>query len=79
MLEFMVSELENRLRNHQSDYADQSTVACWLDASPSGLKLYQKLGWEEVGMSNFDLAQWGGKEFKVHKNIHLVKWISSDF
>ncbi|KAL6696977.1 hypothetical protein J3F84DRAFT_371772 [Trichoderma pleuroticola] len=71
LLEFMISDIAAR-------YADKSldNVGCWLDSSPSGLKTYQRLGWEEVGSKSFDLEPWGGAKGQVHKNVHMLKSIA---
>ncbi|KAJ4861383.1 acetyltransferase (GNAT) family domain-containing protein [Trichoderma breve] len=71
LLEFMISDIAAR-------YADKGldNVGCWLDSSPSGLKMYQNLGWEEVGAKAFDLEPWGGAKGQVHKNVHMLKSIS---
>ncbi|KAJ5758708.1 hypothetical protein N7520_005864 [Penicillium odoratum] len=68
LLDFMIAEIAGS--------TDQAAMACWLDASPAGLKTYQRLGWEEVGATNFEMEQWGGAKGKSHKNVHMMKWIS---
>ncbi|KAL7907402.1 hypothetical protein GGI35DRAFT_456233 [Trichoderma velutinum] len=72
LLECMISDIAAR-------YADEGLdgVGCWLDASPSGLKAYQRLGWEEVGAKSFDLEPWGGAKGQLHKNVHMLKSIST--
>ncbi|KFY84573.1 hypothetical protein V500_09199 [Pseudogymnoascus sp. VKM F-4518 (FW-2643)] len=46
-----------------TDKADAEDLQCWAHASPSGHSLYTRAGFEEVGRSDFDLAEWapGGK------------------
>ena len=40
--------------------ADEMGVRAWIDASPQGLGLYKKFGWEEVNTHTTDLKKWGG-------------------
>lgn len=80
LLEFVIAHLragsaEDGFEQPKIASDERDKLACWLDASPSGLKLYQRLGWEEVGTSRFNLEQWGGDEGQVHKNVHMLKWI----
>jgi ribosomal protein S18 acetylase RimI-like enzyme len=46
-----------------TDKADIEDLPCWAHASPAGHSLYTKARFEEVGKSDFDLAEWapGGK------------------
>ncbi|KAJ5646112.1 hypothetical protein N7490_002484 [Penicillium lividum] len=74
LLEFMIAEIARS--TDVSLGQQQAAMPCWLDASPAGLKTYQRLGWEEVGATNFELEQWGGAKGKSHKNVHMLKWIS---
>ncbi|KAJ5128388.1 hypothetical protein N7526_006554 [Penicillium atrosanguineum] len=57
LLEFMTSDIIAGSTD-ESHEQQQSDVACWLDASPAGLKMYQRLGWEEVGAESFYLEPW---------------------
>ncbi|KAI9734738.1 MAG: hypothetical protein M1818_006725 [Claussenomyces sp. TS43310] len=41
-----------------TDEADAEDLQCWAHASPSGHSLYTRAGFEEVGRSDFDLAEW---------------------
>ncbi|KAH8894508.1 acyl-CoA N-acyltransferase [Thozetella sp. PMI_491] len=45
------------------DKADVDGLACWAHASPAGHGLYNRLGFQEVGSSAYDLDEWapGGK------------------
>lgn len=53
--------------------ADEEQVECWIDASPFGLGLYKKFGWEEVGYVEMDLKDWRGGESKVSRTVHMVR------
>ncbi|KAJ5619458.1 hypothetical protein N7510_003442 [Penicillium lagena] len=75
LLDFMTSDIIARSRD-ESHEQQQGVIACWLDASPAGLKTYQRLGWKEVGAKCFDLEPWGGGKGQLHKNVHMLKWIS---
>ena len=46
-----------------ADKADADSLVCWAHASPSGHGLYKRVGFKELGKSDFDLAEWapGGK------------------
>ncbi|KAF6814748.1 acetyltransferase [Colletotrichum plurivorum] len=43
---------------------DSEGLPCWIHASPSSYAIYEKAGFEEVGKSVYDLAEWapGGKD-----------------
>lgn len=75
LLDFMISDIAARSTDESRE--QQSDIACWLDASPAGLKTYQRLGWEEVGAESFDLEPWGGAKGQLHKNVHMLKSISA--
>ncbi len=55
------------------EQADQLGVRAWIDASPAGLGLYKKLGWEEVSRLEIDLAEWGGKEGDRDVTVSLIR------
>ncbi|UKZ77066.1 hypothetical protein TrVFT333_004784 [Trichoderma virens FT-333] len=76
LLNFMISDIIARSTD-ESHEKRQNDIRCWLDASPSGLKTYQRLGWEEVGAKCFDLEPWGGVKGQQHKNVHMLKLISA--
>ncbi|KAL0935130.1 GNAT family [Colletotrichum truncatum] len=42
---------------------DAEGLPCWIHASPSSYKLYEKAGFQEVGRNDYDLDEWapGGK------------------
>jgi len=39
--------------------ADREGWKCWIEASPAGKPLYEKVGWREVGFYDVELRQWG--------------------
>ena len=62
-----------RLLRWGLEQADQLGLKVWIDASPSGLGLYQKLGWEEVSILKIELKEWGGKEGETDVTASLVR------
>lgn len=62
-----------RLLRWGLEQADQLGVKVWIDASPAGLGLYKKLGWEEVSTLEIQLKEWGGKEGEVDLTVSLVR------
>lgn len=62
-----------RLLRWGLEHADQFDVKAWIDASPAGLGLYQKLGWEEVGRLVVELEEWGGKEGERDVTVSMVR------
>lgn len=46
------------------ELADKDRVMCWAHASPSGHRLYESVGFEEVGSSDFELSEYapGGRD-----------------
>lgn len=62
-----------RLLRWGLEQADQLGVNVWIDASPAGLGLYKKLGWEEVSTLEIRLNEWGGKEGEVDLTVSLIR------
>lgn len=62
-----------RLLRWGLEQADQLGVKVWIDASPAGLGLYKKLGWEEVSRLEIPLKEWGGKEGETDLTVCLVR------
>ena len=44
-----------------TDRADRDQVVCYVQSSPAARSLYQKCGFREIGSSDVDLSEWGGK------------------
>jgi len=40
---------------------DEENIEVWIDASPEGKGLYEKVGWKEVGFLDTDFEPWGGE------------------
>lgn len=59
--------------------ADAMGVRCFVDASPAGLGLYRRLGFEEeVGKLELDLGGYeGGEEYGVQKWVGLAREVKS--
>ncbi|KAI9726130.1 MAG: hypothetical protein M1834_009406 [Cirrosporium novae-zelandiae] len=47
---------------HILERADQKGTDCYIEASPEGLGLYRKMGWEVIGQVIIDLESWGGRK-----------------
>jgi GNAT superfamily N-acetyltransferase len=62
-----------KLLMHMLEKADRRGVECWTDASPIGLKLYRSLGWIDIGATEYNLEDWGGKKGAVHKVVGMVR------
>jgi GNAT superfamily N-acetyltransferase len=50
-----------RLLEWGLEKADKEGLECWIEASPAGKPLYEKVGWKEVGATDVDLRKWGWK------------------
>lgn len=53
--------------------ADELGVECWIDATPAGLGLYKKFGWEEVNVVTIDLEPYGGNPGEKEVNVQLIR------
>ncbi|KAK1530187.1 acetyltransferase [Colletotrichum costaricense] len=56
--DFQGRGIGTRLVQHGLEEVDSQNLACWVHASPSSYKLYEKAGFQEVGKSDYDLAEW---------------------
>ena len=54
--------LEEGLRS-----ADRDGARCYIEASPKGLELYKKHGWEEVAEIVIDMDKYGGSGIMTEK------------
>ncbi len=54
------------------DIAQKHGVPSFLEASPAGLSVYQKSGFEEVDRFVFDLEKYGGEGSRV--NVQMIKY-----
>ena len=55
------------------DIADEKRLECWINASPVGLSLYKRLGWEELGSVDVHLGDWGGEHGVIDRTVYLVR------
>jgi len=62
-----------RLLEKVLSIVDENGWEAFVDASPAGLGLYKKLGWEEVGRSVVDLGDYGGEKGKMDTTVSLVR------
>jgi predicted N-acetyltransferase YhbS len=46
---------------------------CWLDASPYGKVLYERYGWQEVRILEFDVPAEDGSVNSVHRNFCMLR------
>jgi GNAT superfamily N-acetyltransferase len=59
--------LGKRLLEYGCEIADREGAKVYLEASKTGLPLYESLGWEGVGEFDIDLGEFGGEEVQVLK------------
>jgi ribosomal protein S18 acetylase RimI-like enzyme len=54
--------------------ADREGLECWIEASPAGKPLYEKVGWREVGFTDVELRRWGwtGEE-EVSRTVSMFR------
>ncbi|MCJ1388582.1 hypothetical protein MMC18_001429 [Xylographa bjoerkii] len=62
-----------KLLQRYLDVVDEKGWESWIDASPAGMGLYQKLGWEQVGGVTVDLGQFGGEKGYMETTVSLVR------
>jgi len=53
--------------------ADEQGVECWIDASPFGKGLYEKMGWKEISFVEVDLGKWGGEEGVTTRTVNMLR------
>ena len=53
--------------------ADELRLERWIDASPHGIGLYRRFGWQEVETLEFGLAKGGGAAGDVHRTVCMVR------
>lgn len=58
--------------------ADELGLVAYTEASPKGLGLYLKYGFEEVDRVTVDLEPWGGKKGTVHSYGLLLRKARGD-
>lgn len=51
-----------RLLEWGLEKADREEVEAWIEASPAGKGLYEKMGWKEVGFVDLEMGMWGGED-----------------
>ena len=59
------------LINHHVHEADEAGLDTFIGASPAGLQLYQKLGFEEVDSFDIDTRPYGGDG--IEKSIWMIR------
>ncbi len=57
------------------DIAQKHGVPSFLEATPAGLPVYQKAGFEEVDRFEFDLGKYGGEGSTI--NVQMIKYADS--
>ena len=71
--EYQRKGIGGKLLERGLEQADEKGYHCWIDSSPQGLGLYKKHGWEEVGLLDVDLADWGGEQGVIDRTVFLVR------
>jgi GNAT superfamily N-acetyltransferase len=65
-----------RLLEWGLEKADREGLECWIEASPAGKPLYEKLGWREVGVTDVELRRWGWKgEGEVTRTVSMFRGV----
>ncbi|KAI4163547.1 MAG: hypothetical protein LQ342_002819 [Letrouitia transgressa] len=54
-----------------TDIADEAGLPIYLEATPSGLKLYRSMGFVDIESFDIDMAAWGGQG--IHRHICMVR------
>ena len=62
-----------KLLRRYLDVADEKEWDSWIDASPAGMGLYQKLGWEQVGGVTIDLGEFGGEKGLMETTVSMLR------
>jgi GNAT superfamily N-acetyltransferase len=56
--------------------ADRERLECWIEASPAGKGLYEKVGWREVDVIDVELRRWGWEgEEKVARTVSMFRGV----
>jgi GNAT superfamily N-acetyltransferase len=71
--EFQRKGIGKKLLEWGLEKADAEGVQCWIDASPAGKGLYEKMGWREVDVVDVDLGKWGGEEGETTRTVNMVR------
>jgi ribosomal protein S18 acetylase RimI-like enzyme len=53
--------------------ADGEGLECWIEASPAGKPLYEKVGWREVGFTDVELRRWGWTGEEVSRTVSMFR------
>lgn len=57
------------------DIAQKHGIPAYLEASPAGLSMYKKCGFQEVDKFVFNLEKYGASGSRV--NVHMIKYPES--
>ncbi|KAK0128243.1 hypothetical protein ONS95_000220 [Cadophora gregata] len=60
--EFQRHGIGKRLLEWGLKLVDDEGLETYIDASPEGRGLYEKLGWKTINVLDMDLSKWGGKD-----------------
>lgn len=55
------------------DLVDEKAWDSWIDASPAGIGLYEKLGWKEMGRAVVDLGDFGGEKGQMEETAGMIR------
>lgn len=59
------------LIQHGLRAADEANAKTFIEATPMGLPLYKRHGWEEVDETEIDMRKYGGEE--VEREVLLIR------
>ena len=71
--EYRRKGIGSQLLRRGLEEADEKGYESWINASPQGLALYKRHGWEEVGFVDINIGEWGGKEGIIDRTVCLVR------
>jgi GNAT superfamily N-acetyltransferase len=59
------------------DMADREGLEAFIEASPAGKPLYEKMGWREVGFTDVDLKRWGWEgEGDTNRTVSMFRLVA---
>ena len=62
-----------RLLGWGLEKADKHGLDCLVGVSEAALGLFEKLGWEQVGFAEVNVANWGGEEAKKKRVVQCIR------
>lgn len=62
-----------RLLEWGLENADKHGLDCWVGVSEAALGFFEKIGWEQVGVEEVDVANWGEEEAKKERVVQCIR------